>query len=229
MTASLEVRRVSHSHGSGSAAVRVLDDVSLSAVPGELVALAGRSGSGKSTLCHLVAGVSRPQHGSVLVHGRPAHEVDDWVARAFLPQRLGIAEELTVAENAFLPCRLHGLPADLGLLDRLGLLAIADRPGVQTSLGEQQRTALVRALCTAPGLLVLDEPTGHQDDDNVELVLAALRAVTAGGTTTLVATHDERVLDAADRVVRLEGGRVVGVEGSYAVGQARIVDIRPTP
>ncbi|RKS75522.1 putative ABC transport system ATP-binding protein [Motilibacter peucedani] len=206
----LVVRAVSHVAGAGRHAVPVLTDVSVVAHRGELVALAGRSGSGKTTLCHLVAGAMRPGSGEVLVEGRPADSIDDWAVRAFLPQRLGLAEELTVEENAHLPARLRGATPDAGLLARLALDAIAAQPAVQTSLGEQQRTGLARALCLRPGLLVLDEPTGHQDDANVDRVLGELQRAAATGTTVLAATHDPRVIAVASRVVRLEGGRVDG-------------------
>lgn len=205
----VEVSGVTHTHGTGTHAVHVLHDVSFTAAAGEFLALAGRSGSGKSTLCHLLAGTTRPDRGIVCVEGRPAHEVDDWSLRSFLPQRLGIAEELSVAENAFLPARLLGRADAPDLLERLALAHLAGRPGVDTSLGEQQRTGLARALSVQPALLVLDEPTGHQDDDNVQLVLAELVRARDQGTTVVVATHDPRVIEVADRVVALAGGRVV--------------------
>jgi ABC-type lipoprotein export system ATPase subunit len=95
-----------------------------------------------------------------------------------------------------------------GLLDRLGLAAIAGRPAQDTSLGEQQRTALARALVLQPRIAVLDEPTAHQDDEHVHLVLDALRAAVRSGTLVIVATHDQRVIEAADQVVRLQSGRI---------------------
>lgn len=205
----LVVHDLTHTVGHGRAALTVLHAVSLQVAAGEIVALAGRSGSGKTTLCHVVAGTSEPQEGTVEIDGTPAHRVDEWATRAFLPQRLGIAEELSVAENAFLPARLRGREEDPELLDRLALRAVARRPAAQTSLGEQQRTGLARALCLAPALLVLDEPTGHQDDDNVVRVLAELRSPALAATAQLIATHDPRVIATADRVVRLAGGRVL--------------------
>ena len=138
-----------------------------------------------------------------------AEAVDDWQRRAFLPQRLAVADELTVTENIALPLLVRGRePAVDGLLDALDLQPVARRPATQTSLGEQQRTALARALALGPALLVLDEPTGHQDDDHVERVLAVLVAARDRGTAVLVATHDERVLAVADRVLTLVGGRL---------------------
>ena len=190
---------------------RVLDDVTLTVGPGELVVVAGRSGSGKSTLCHLVAGVGRPTRGTLTVLGRPAHDWADWTRVALLPQRLALVPELSVAENISWPSRLAGVDADPApLLEALALDHLAHALTGESSIGEQQRTGLARALAPAPGLAVLDEPTGHQDDANVERVLAAL-AARAPATAVLVATHDDRVVAVADRVVTLESGRVVDV------------------
>jgi ABC-type lipoprotein export system ATPase subunit len=192
------------------AAVTILRDVDLRLEPARLAVLAGRSGSGKSTLCHLVAGIMRPSTGAVSVADGPAHRVRDWAVVSLLPQRLALAAELTVAENALLPARLRGrTAAQPDLIERLGLDAIADRPARETSLGEQQRTALARALVLGPTVAVLDEPTGHQDDEHVGLILDAMVSAARAGTLVLVATHDQRVIDVADETVNLRSGRVV--------------------
>jgi ABC-type lipoprotein export system ATPase subunit len=204
----VEVRGVSHTRGSGAAATRVLHEVDLALAPAAMVVLAGRSGSGKSTLCHLVAGVMAPTAGQVLVAGRPAHPVADWAEVSLLPQRLSLDPELTVAENVLLPAGLRRRKAGTELLDRLGLTPIAGRPARDTSLGEQQRTALARALILEPAVAVLDEPTGHQDDDHVHMVLDVLAAAVRSGTLALVASHDPRVIDTADVVVRMRSGRI---------------------
>lgn len=210
MSAPVAVARgVTHRISGRGGAVTVLADVSVDVGAGELLVLAGRSGSGKSTLCHLLAGISSPTTGEVLVGGRAAAGVRDWREVAVLPQRLGLVEELSVVENVAWPCRLHGLPVPAGLLEDLALDHLAHRPVHQASLGEQQRTGLARALAVRPLLAVLDEPTGHQDDANVDRVLAVLAAAAAAGTAVVAATHDERVMAAADRVVHLRGGRVV--------------------
>jgi ABC-type lipoprotein export system ATPase subunit len=219
----LDVDRVSYEVG---APHPLLDDVSLRVGAGEVVALVGRSGSGKTTLCHLAAGLGRPTSGRLLIGGRPAHEMSDWSTVSLLPQRLGLVEELSVEQNVLLPCALRrGARAkDHGAIDgandgadgvvgalfaALDLTELRPRTAGQTSLGEQQRTALARALVLRPRLAVLDEPTGHQDDDHVELVVAALEVARAAGVALLVATHDERLVGAADRVVGLHDGRVV--------------------
>lgn len=219
----LRVERVTHRVGAAGSAM-VLHEVDVTVAAAECVALAGRSGSGKTTLCHLVAGFGRPTSGAVLVAGTPADEIDDWAVVSLLPQRLALAEELTVAENVMLPLLLRvarrGSAGDRSaaaaavtargeqLLEILGLAALAGRLAGQTSLGEQQRAALARALVAFPRLAVLDEPTGHQDDGHVDRVLAAIALAREHGTAVLVATHDERVLRAADRIVSMREGRL---------------------
>ncbi|MGK5680631.1 ABC transporter ATP-binding protein [Actinoplanes sp. URMC 104] len=198
----ISVRDVSHRS--------FLHDVTLSLPAAELAVLAGRSGSGKSTLCHLIAGVMPPTSGEVLVADRPAYPAPDWATVSLLPQRLALEPDLTVAENVLLPATLRGATPALPdeLLERLGLAAIAGRPARETSLGEQQRTALARALVLSPAVAVLDEPTAHQDDEHVGMVLEALTAVVRSGTLAVVATHDQRVIDVAGTVVRMRSGSV---------------------
>jgi ABC-type multidrug transport system ATPase subunit len=187
----------------------VLHEVSFSVAEAELVVLAGRSGSGKTTLLHLAAGVMPPTQGEVEVLGRPAGSVRDWAEVALMPQRSAVAPELSVRENVGLAAALRARTVDEALLGSLGLLEIADRAATETSLGEQQRISAARALSLRPALALLDEPTAHQDDDHVDLMLAALRDAGRHGTALLVATHDPRVIAVADRVVRLSEGRVV--------------------
>ncbi|GAA4375494.1 ABC transporter ATP-binding protein [Nocardioides caricicola] len=208
----LEVVDVSHGYGAGTGRVEVLHGVSLAVAPGELVALAGPSGSGKTTVCHLAAGFESPERGAVRVDGRPAAEIADWAVVAVVPQQHGLLAGLSVEDNICLPAHRAGVDpaaAFTRLAEALDLGAFTRRGVAETSLGEQQRTAVARALVLAPRLAVLDEPTGHQDDDHVEQVVAALAATARAGSAMLVATHDQRVWEVADRVVRLDEGRVV--------------------
>ena len=130
----------------------------------------GRSGSGKSTLCQLVAGLEPPDRGSVLVAGEPAGTCATGRALALLPQRLGLPAELTVRENVTLPCWVRGLPERPELLESFDLVHLADRLTGQASRGEQQRVAIARAAALGPDVIVLDEPTSHQDEAHAELV-----------------------------------------------------------
>lgn len=209
----LRAEGVTHTYTTSRAApVTALHGVDLDTAGGEMVCVAGPSGSGKSTLCHLAAGFERPSQGRVLVCGRAPYDVRDWSLVAAVPQRHGLIGELTVAENVRLPVDHAGGPADLldEVMDLLDVRKIGGRPAMETSLGEQQRTAIARALVLRPRLVVLDEPTGHQDDEHVDDVLNALVRAREAGTSLLVASHDERVVEVADRTVHLDEGRVAG-------------------
>ena len=183
---------------------------------GELVALVGPSGSGKTTLLNLLAGWEDPDSGQVVWCPDPDARLDmlGWADIAIVPQRLGLVEELSVEENVGLPLRLDtAARADDGAavamwLDRFGLSDLAPRLPHEASLGEQQRTALARALVRRPRLLLADEPTGHQDEAWASGVLAALRTACDEGTTVLMATHDTEHLALVDRVLRIDDGHV---------------------
>jgi putative ABC transport system ATP-binding protein len=198
----------------GREEVHALRGVSIEVRPGEVVALLGRSGSGKTTLLNCLLGWERPDRGTVSVPGVAAPEQAPWATVAVVPQRFGLVEELSLADNVELPARLAGLPdpraAALATLDALRLGHLAERSPEEVSLGEQQRTALARALVVRPSFLVADEPTGRLDEELSTLVLSTLRDVYAAeGTGVLVASHDPVVVAAADRVVRMSDGRVV--------------------
>jgi putative ABC transport system ATP-binding protein len=193
-------------HGLRSEGIPILAGVSFDVVPGQVVVVEGRSGSGKSTLCQLVAGLEPADHGVVLVGGEPATRVRDWARLAYVPQRLGLAAELTVTENVALPCWVRGRPARADLLELLDLAHLEDRLTDQASRGEQQRVAIARAASLRPDVVVLDEPTSHQDEAHAEVVAEAVLALAREGSAVLVSTHDPRLVDAADRVVHLRAG-----------------------
>jgi putative ABC transport system ATP-binding protein len=204
----VELAGVSKRYRRGSETVHALEDASVTVAAGELVGLVGPSGSGKTTLLNLVIGWETPDAGEI----RRATESDHWSELAIVPQALGLVEELTVRENAALPLRFPAAhePADVDeVLDRLGLTELAHRPSTGTSLGEQQRTAIARALVARPHLLVADEPTAHQNAGWARSLLGELRTVCVDGGAVLVATHDRELLGAMDRVVTLHDGRVV--------------------
>lgn len=215
MTPLVALERVSRTFGAGTAEeVHALVEVDLELCAGSLVVVAGPSGSGKSTLLNVVAGWERPDVGRVTVAGsqRPGHL--PWDGLAVVPQSLGLLDDLTLRENAELPARLAGVANDLEpLLTAFALVEPADRLPRQTSLGQQQRAALARALALRPALLVADEPTAHQDRDSAHRVLAALRsAATRDGALVLVATHDPDASRYADRLLRVTAGRLDAVD-----------------
>jgi putative ABC transport system ATP-binding protein len=197
----------------GREQVHALRGVSIEVRPGEVVALLGRSGSGKTTLLNCLLGWERPDRGDVRVPGAAAPDTATWSTVAVVPQRFGLLDELSLADNVALPARLAGLanPRDAATatLETLRLGHLADRMPDEVSLGEQQRTAIARALVVRPAFLVADEPTGRLDEDLSIHVLATLREVyAAAGTGVLIASHDPVVVASADRVVRLGDGRV---------------------
>ena len=207
---------VSKAYRRGAERVVALEDVSFRLAAGEFVTVSGPSGSGKTTLVNVLAGWETPDVGEV----RWADEqVDpaapDWWALAIAPQRLGLLDELTVHENVELPLRLRfGAGRDDTAervdtaLETFGLHALAHRLPYEVSLGEQQRTALARALVVQPRVLLADEPTGHQDAGWAAGVITGLRQARDAGTAVLVATHDDEVIVRADRAVELRDGRV---------------------
>ena len=197
----LDVRRVTHG---------VLRAVDLAAEPGDLVALTGHSGSGKSTLCHLIAGFERPEVGTVSLAGQATADIADWSRISAVPQRLALLEQLTALENLTLPALAtqQRFEPERGrdLLTRLGVAPLIDRPVGQGSIGEQQRIGVARALILGSSLIVLDEPTAHQDDDSADRVIAAIGAAVDAGACVVTSTHDPRLLQRATTSLALGSG-----------------------
>jgi putative ABC transport system ATP-binding protein len=204
-------RAVTKSYRRGPEQIRALADGTLELRRGELGALVGRSGSGKSTLLMLLAGMQAPDRGEIY------YELPDtdlpWHELAFLPQRFGLLPELSVRENVEYPARLGGTLEERSgrierLLEQLGLTELADRPPHETSIGQQQRTALARALALEPAVLLADEPTSHQDAGWRDAVWELLVEAADSGTGCLIATHEEQVAEFATRVWSIDGGVV---------------------
>jgi putative ABC transport system ATP-binding protein len=209
----VRLRGVSKSYGRGDEAVHALRTVDLEARTGEVVGLIGRSGSGKTTLLNVTAGWEMPDTGSV---EWPGEHLDGWSDIAVLPQRLGLMEELSAQENIEYPARISGELEDRGqlvddLVDALGLRALRWRYPRETSLGEQQRIALARALVLRPRLLIADEPTGHQDAGWAARIMWVLREAASAGSCCLIATHDTELIDQLDRGFSMADGRLTDV------------------
>jgi ABC-type lipoprotein export system ATPase subunit len=210
----LEARGLEKSYRRGAERVHAVSGVDLALFPGELVALVGPSGSGKSSLLGVLAGWEPPDAGQLswAASGRGA---PGWAELATVPQALGLLDDLSVRENVALPVRLglgrrraaEGRTEEL--LGLFGLAELADRPPSETSLGQQQRAAVARALVLTPQLVLADEPSAHQDAAWVHDVFAALRQVVHDrGAACLVATHDPDALRFADRVLHLADGQL---------------------
>jgi len=218
----VSARALTRRYGSGESAVDALRGVSLEVPSGQFTAVMGPSGSGKSTLMHLLAGLDRPTSGSVQIG---SEEISDMADRkltklrrkhiGFVFQSFNLLPTLTAEENVTLPLAIARVkPAKEevdALLARVGLTERRGHKPSELSGGQQQRVAIARALIARPTVLFADEPTGNLDSASGTAVLRLLRdAVDLDGQTTLMVTHDPRAAAAADRVVFLADGRIVG-------------------
>ena len=211
----LSAKQIERKFRRGSEKVVALEGVDLELYRGEIVALVGPSGSGKTTLLNVLCGWETPDRGTVSWNGSTTSMADvEWEGLALVPQAPGLIEDLTIAENVGLPCRLRNdspgstLQAVGHVLSALGLIELRDRYPDEVSLGEQQRTSVARALVLGPDLLLADEPTAHQDALSMDRVLRAMRLLVESGKSCIVASHNPEVLDAADRVVEMRDGRL---------------------
>ena len=208
--------------GEGPAAVDALAGVSVSFAPGEFAAVMGPSGSGKSTLMHVLAGLDRPTAGAVVIDGVEIASLDDGRLTqlrrdkiGFVFQAFNLLPVLTAEENVVLPLSIAGRKPDRAWLDTLiGAVGLDDRrthrPS-ELSGGQQQRVAVARALVNRPAVVFADEPTGNLDSKASADVLALLRrAVDEFGQTVVMVTHDPDAAAAADRVVEMADGLIVG-------------------
>lgn len=218
----LETKDLRKYYGTGANQVRALDGVSLSVKQGEFVAVVGTSGSGKSTLLHMLGGLDRPTAGKVFVEGKDIFSLKDDALCIFRRRKIGFVFQsynlvpvLNTEENITLPIELDGNRIDrnfireiveiLGLEQKLNSL-----PG-ELSGGQQQRVAIARALATKPAIILADEPTGNLDSATSQDVLSLLK-VTGDqfGQTIVMITHNEEIAQTADRIIRIEDGRIAG-------------------
>ena len=206
--------------GEGRSARRVLDGADVDVAAGERVAVLGRSGSGKSTLLHLLGGLDRPEAGTVQLGGELLDGAGERRLSALRRMHVGfvfqffhLLPELTGEANVLLAARVRGARPDASargraLVDRLGLRHVAASFPHQLSGGEQQRFAIARALVNDPSLVLADEPTGNLDAQAGADVLALLRELAAEGRAVVLVTHEPSAAAIADRVLRLEHGRL---------------------
>ena len=217
----LETRDLRKFYGAGDAQVRALDGVNLAVESGEFVAIVGTSGSGKSTLLHMLGGLDRPTGGSVTVDGREIFSLRDEELTIFRRRKIGFVFQsynlvpvLNVYENIVLPIQLDGRKVDEQFIARivktLGLDGRLDALPSQLSGGQQQRVAIDRALAAAPAILLADEPTGNPDSRTSQDVLGLLKVTSQTFAQTIVMiTHNEEIAQMADRIIRIEDGRIV--------------------
>ena len=217
----LETRNLRKIYGSGDTEVRALDGVNLSVDSGEFVAIVGTSGSGKSTLLHMLGGLDRPTSGSVIVDGKDIFSLKDEALTIFRRRKIGFVFQsynlvpvLNARENIVLPIQLDGRQVDEDFLDKivntLGLEKKLGNLPSQLSGGQQQRVAIARALAAAPAIILADEPTGNLDSRTSQDVLSLLKVTSQKFAQTIVMiTHNEEIAQTADRIIRIEDGRIV--------------------
>ena len=217
----LETKDLRKIYGSGDTEVRALDGVNLSVKNGEFVAIVGTSGSGKSTLLHMLGGLDRPTSGSVIVDGKDIFRLKDEALTIFRRRKIGFVFQsynlvpvLNVYENIVLPIQLDGRNVDEGFIERivktLGLDGRLDSLPSQLSGGQQQRVAIARALAAKPAIILADEPTGNLDSKTSQDVLGLLKVTSQKFSQTIVMiTHNEEIAQMADRIIRIEDGRIV--------------------
>ena len=217
----LEAHHLKKIYGKDETQVKALNDVSLSIEKGEFAAIVGTSGSGKSTLLHMIGGLDTPTEGTVLVDGQQIDKMTPDELTIFRRRNIGFVFQqynlvpmLTVQENIVLPVKLDGKKPEekymKGIIKTLGLEEKLHRFPAQLSGGQQQRVAIARALASKPAILLADEPTGNLDSRTSQDVLGLLKITGKRFHQTIVMiTHNEEIAQMADRIIRIEDGKIV--------------------
>ena len=216
----LQTKDLKKYYGSGENQVKALDGVNLSVEQGEFVAIVGTSGSGKSTLLHMLGGLDRPTGGTVIVENKNIFSLKDEALTIFRRRKIGFVFQsynlvpvLSVWENVVLPIQLDGKKPDESYINEviasLGLEKKRKNLPNQLSGGQQQRVAIARALAAKPAILLADEPTGNLDSKTSQDVLGLMKVMGQKfGQTMVMITHNEEIAQMADRIVRIEDGRI---------------------
>lgn len=212
-------------YGQGETITKALDGINLEIHGGEFAAIVGTSGSGKSTLLHMMGGLDNPTSGKVIINGEDISEKSEEQLTIFRRRHIGFIFQnynlvpiLTALENIVLPVQLDGKPVDEKLLGKITtLLGLHDKlnqmPG-NLSGGQQQRIAIARALLSKPEIILADEPTGNLDSKTSADVLSLLKLTSVKFHQTIVMiTHNDAIAQLADRIVRIEDGKIVNREG----------------
>lgn len=220
----LKTTELSKQYGIGETAVHALNGVNFSVENGEFVAVVGTSGSGKSTLLHMLGGLDRPTGGSVTVDGKEIFSLRDEELTIFRRRKIGFVFQsynlipvLNVYENIVLPIQLDGNEPDEDYVTRiiqsLGLESKLQNLPNNLSGGQQQRVAIARALASKPAIILADEPTGNLDSKTSQDVIGLMKVTGEKFNQTIVMiTHNEEIAQLADRIVRIEDGKIVGGE-----------------
>lgn len=217
----LKVSNLKKYYGSGETLVKALDDVSLQINSGEFVAIVGTSGSGKTTLLNMLGGLDNPSFGKIEIDGNEISKMKDEELTIFRRRQIGFVFQnynlvpmLNVYENIVLPIELDGNKLDKNFISEvINLLGIADKVKTmpnKLSGGQQQRVAIARALSTKPSIILADEPTGNLDTKTSLDVIGLLKnSSKAFNQTIIMITHNEEIAQMADRIIRIEDGKIV--------------------
>lgn len=217
----LKAINLKKTYGKGDTEVHALDDVSLVVNKGEFLAIVGTSGSGKSTLLNMLGGLDKPDSGSVIIDDNELQKMNDEAITIFRRRKIGfifqsfnLVPVLNVYDNIVLPVELDGKKPDKKLIDdiinTLGLKEKLDSLPTQLSGGQQQRVAIARALASKPAIILADEPTGNLDSKTGLDVLGLLKTTCRKYNQTLIMiTHNDEIAQTADRIIRIEDGRIV--------------------
>lgn len=220
----LQTQNLKKIYGSGETEVHALDGVNLTVEKGEFLAIVGTSGSGKSTLLHMLGGLDRPTSGDVFVDGRQIFKLKDEELTIFRRRKIGFVFQnynlvpvFNVYENIVLPIGLDGKVPDSEYINK-----IIETLKIETKLnnlpnnlsgGQQQRVAIARALASKPAIILADEPTGNLDSKTSQDVLGLLKVTSQKFVQTIVMiTHNEEIAQLADRIIRIEDGKIKGGE-----------------
>lgn len=217
----LRVENLSKEYGKGEAKVKAIDNISFKVDKGEFVAIVGASGSGKSTLLHLIGGVDRPTSGKVYIEGKDIYKFNDDELAIFRRRQVGLIYQfynlipiLNVEENITLPLNLDNRKVNKEKLDEmiklLGLEKRRTHLPNELSGGQQQRTSIGRALITNPAIVLADEPTGNLDTKSSDEIVELLKRSNRDSKQTIIMiTHNMEIAKCADRIIKLEDGRLV--------------------
>ena len=224
----VETKNIKKYYQAGEVMVKALDGVDFCVEEGEFVAIIGKSGSGKSTLLHMIGGLDTPTDGEVFVDGKRLAGMDREQLAVFRRRKVGfifqnynLVQNLNVYENIVLPIELDGMHIDLGFVEELlRMLKLQGKRDMLPSMlsgGQQQRVAIARAVASKPAIILADEPTGNLDTESSHSVLGLLKMVAKQYQQTIVLiTHDYDIAQLADRIVRIEDGKIVKGDGVNA-------------
>lgn len=220
----LSTKQLKKHYQMGETMIKALDGVDLFISKGEFVAIVGKSGSGKSTLLHMLGGLDNPTDGEIMVDGKDISKMSKDALTIFRRRKIGfvfqsynLLQYMNVYENIVIPIKLDGVKPDkvyvTQVMDMLGLTEKKYAMPSQLSGGQQQRVALARAIAAKPAIILADEPTGNLDSRTSQDVLGLIK--TSGerfGQTVVMITHNDEISQMAERIIRIEDGRVYGGE-----------------